>query len=245
MNINEKFLLKLIESTDLVYCFESEPDYLYFFPKDSNIEIQIPHISPTTNVNIKFMSRTNNDIINFLIDSPDEIKEFMKLLYQKYENYLNEKLPTLPKKALDIFDNMLTLPIDSNYPYHFDGTQNSPYIEEKNKTSGCSIFLYEALSPEGHIKQFNPLEPIAIPCYYSNGDEDSEDMKHYKVIPAYMAKKYPVLSNLVKLSNVVKNTSELSDMLYSLGGNMAPKLNTMILEGDLDSNKPKKSKPKL
>lgn len=246
MNINENFLLKLIESTDLVYCFESEPNYLYFYPKDADVEIQIPHISPTKNVNIKFISTKNKETINFLIDSPEEIKKFMKLLYQKHERYLNNELPKLPIEALNIFENMLTLPIDDNYPYNFDGTQNGPYMEEKDKTSGCSISLYETLSPHGKVKEFNPLAPIAIPCYYLDENiNDGEDMLHYKVIPAYMAHEYPALSNFVKLSNVVRNTSELSDMLYSLGGSMAPKLNAMILESDLDNNKPKKTKPKL
>lgn len=246
MNINEKFLLKLLENTKFVYSYPSEADSVYFYPDDMNVEIKLPYTSPTTNVNIKFISTgVNKETINFLIDSPDEIKEFMKILYQKYENYLNDKLQPVPQKALDIFKDMLTLPINDNYPYHFDGTKNSPYIEEKNKTSGCSIFLYEALSPNGDLKEFYPLEPIAIPCYYSTGKDDEEDMMCYKVIPAYRSKEYPALSDFVKLKNVVRNTNELSDMLYLLGGNMAPKLNAMILESDLESNPTKKSKPKL
>src|SRR5579875_349046 len=100
MNINEKFLLELLESTDFVYFYQSEPDYLYFYPNnlDLDIVIRIPYTYPTTNVNVKFMcSKTNNEILNFLIDSPDEIKSFMELFYQKYENQLNEKLPYLSK----------------------------------------------------------------------------------------------------------------------------------------------------
>jgi hypothetical protein len=247
MNINEKFLLKILENVEFVHCNPSKGEYLFFSYKD--MEIQIPYSFPSTNINIKFIYHTdiiNNHIINFLIDSPNEIKDFMRLVYQKYENIHNNQLPSLPKKVLDIFDDMLMHPLDKDYPYSYTSTPNSPYIEEKNKTSGCSIFLYETIFPDGKVKKFNPLEPIVIPCYYSNGDENSEDIPYYKVIPAYLAHEYPVLSNIVKLNNIVNDTSELSNILYSLGGELGPEINSLILEADLEINsKAKKSKPKL
>jgi hypothetical protein len=248
MNINEKFLLALLEDSDFVHCERTEPEFFYFYPKNIDIEIKIPFSHSSTHINIHFLYNTEksgNEIINFSIDSPDEIKEFMKLLYKKYQDKLNETYPPLSQDVINIFEDMLRHPIDDNYPYSFDGSYDTPYIEEKNKTSGCCIYVYEGTSNKGNTIKFKPLEPICLPCYYSNGKDDSES-KYYKVIPAYLINEYPALSGLIKMNHIVKNTNELSDVLYSLSGDLAPKLNTLILDLELaEQHKSKKNKSKL
>lgn len=245
MNINEQFLLKILDHTDYVQC-SKDTEKFYFEPKGFNVEVKIPYSHSSTQINIHFHfenfedNKSNNETINFSFDSPNEISEFMFQLYKKYELTLNDGYPTLPKAVINEFESMLK---ESSDIIEID---KSAHLKKSNGKENYYIDIGEsAFSFEKRLKH-RPLSPLIIPCYYSKGDVETA---YKKVVPCYLAHDYPSLALITKVDPVVKNVQEFSAVLESLkisNPKSASILNALILDTELGNNpKVKTSKPKL
>jgi hypothetical protein len=247
MNINEKFLLKLLEHTEYIFCSKDTENF-YFSPTGFDVEIKIPYSHSSTQINMHFIyafddanNKTHKETINFSIDSPDEIKNFMYQLYKKYELGLNEGYGKLSKEVIDKFETML------QQTDTIKGLDDSnPHIRETNGKETYYVDINEVAFSYGKRLKFRPLSPLIIPCYYSKGDTEK---MYKKVVPGYLIHKYPSLAQIAQIDPLVKNIHELQDALDSLklhNPKSASILNALILETELDNtNQVKKHKPKL
>jgi hypothetical protein len=247
MNINEKFLLKLIEDTDYIFCAKDSENF-YFSPNGFDVEIKIPYSHSSTQINIHFIysfddvnNKPHKETINFSFASPNEIKEFMFALYKKYELGLNEGYGNLSKEIIDKFETMLK---QSDSIKGLD--DNNAHISYINGKENYYVDINDAAFSYGKRIKFRPLSPLIIPCYYNTGNTEKI---YKKVIPAYLIHEYPPLIKIAKVEPVVKNIHELQNVLDSLkllNPKSASILNALILDVELDKNTPiKNSKPKL
>lgn len=247
MNINEKFLLTLLAHTDYVQC-SKDTEKFYFAPKGFDVEILIPYSHASTEINIHFIykfddinNQPHKETINFSVESPEKIKEFMFHLYKKYELGLNAGYEQPSSKAIEKFNSILK---ESSDIKGID--DKSSYLQYKDDKEHFYIDINDAAFSFGKRIKHRPLSPLVIPCYYSNGDTEKT---YKKVVPAYLAHEYPALAQLIKIDPVVKNIEEFSQALEKLklyNPKSASVLNALILETELDNtNIEKTSKPKL
>lgn len=250
INLNEKFLLKILEYTEYVHNDHDLGEFT-FESNGLDVEIRIPYSHSSEQVNIHFIYSFENEngnlfkeTINFSFDSPNEIKNFMNELYKNYELTLNPNYDTISNQILEKFENML------KYPCNIQGVEdNLPFIEDRNTKDCYYIDIHEAVFNFDERKTFTPLAPLIIPCHYRSIENGGVERKYKKVIPAYLVHEYISLTQFTKVDSVVKNINEFNDMLDKLHLSNSPSgkiLNAVLLDNELiNNNKIQKPKNKL
>jgi hypothetical protein len=253
-NNNEKFILALLDMTDVVYA-DVNDEYMYFYPSKPNtlgFSVKIPTSQCSTFIDINFTfeasKRTAKDdnIVNLSFDSAHEIKDFMEQLYEKHETLLNSHSRVSPE-ILEKFESALKAPLNSNrYILQGQHVQNEHMILKNNGTVDfLNINIGRALFNYDEKKKFKPLAPIVIDCFYSDSTTDGNIM-YKKVIPAYLVDEYPIVALHAHVHKTTKDLNELTDALNKINPKSGSALSAIILDIELDKNdNVKSSRPKL
>lgn len=253
-NNNEKFILALLDMTDVVYA-DVNDEYMYFYPSNPNtlgFSIKIPTSQCSTSVDINFTfeasKRTSKDdnIVNLSFDSVHEIKDFMAQLYEKHEALLNSHSKATPD-ILEKFESALKAPLNSNrYLLQGQHDQNEKMVLKNNGTVDfLNINIGRALFNYDEKRKFKPLTPIVIDCFYTD-PATSGNIMYKKVIPAYLAHEYPVVLEHAHIHKTTNNIYDLAEALSAISPKSGSALSAIILDIELDKNDSvKNSRPKL
>lgn len=248
-NLNENFLLKIMEHVEDVY-ISTDKEVFSFYLEKFDFSVEIPYSQTSNHVDVYFIYNTTDEndffqqkCINFYFESYCNIEKFMQILYQKYEKYINYS--SLSPNILDKFDNMLKIPVDENYPYDLKNINDeTPFIKEKNGQERYDIDLGN-ITYSKELK-FKPLAPLEIDLQYTL---DQKTIKYKKIIPSYLVNQYPILMKYVKGHRIIKDINEFSEVLESLNlsnDKSGKILNSFILDVELETNNPiKNSRLKL
>lgn len=250
-NNNEKFILALLDMTDVVYA-DVNDQYMYFYPSKPNtlgFTIKIPTSQCSTSVDINFIFETSrrtekdDQIVNLSFDSAHDIKDFMEELYKKHSALLNNHTKATPE-ILEKIESALKSPLN-NPNYVLKGQFEDLILNDNNKYPNLYINIGRTVFNYDEKRKFKPLEPIVIDCFYSDSTTDGNIM-YKKVIPAYLAHEYPIVKEYAHIHKTTKNLNELTDALKEINPKSGSILSAMILDIELDKNENvKNSRPKL
>ena len=247
--INEKFLLHLLDTVDVVYHSKTVyENHLYFYPKGLGFTIKIP-LTDSKHVNINFCKDNNrnreDDIINLEIPSFDSVKNFFNELYKKHEILINNSKDY--EKYQNLFDDFLKTPI-KNLPKHTtDGKDDTLRLIFNTEEQEIIFCVGRALLNYDDAKKYKPLEPIKLELFWKNKG-DSKNNFFTKIIPAFELKEYPILQ---KYSGVIPSCSNIHNLLEILSANSDKKenlgaLHSFILDVELSNKEEfKNHKPKI
>ncbi len=247
-DINQKFLLALINTTDSVYSGGLDEGF-YFYPKDLGFTIQIPFSHHSTSVDVNFVfekygSRdSDKEVVNFSFPFIDDISQFMNQVYQKHETMLNNHgiLPEAIKKC----NEALTEPLGPINPYKIIGKHEDTKLFQKTDEYELNITLGKSLYNFESPKKTKPLEPIIIDCFYKPTASNKNEY-YKKVIPAYKVDEYPIVAKLANINPTVNDVHALSDALSKINPKAGALLSSMILDVELDKKEVvKNNRPKL
>lgn len=237
-NINEKFLLDLLERTDVVY-FDTSERYFYFYPKNLGFTVQVPCSQYSKNVDINFAfdnshstSRySDKSIVNFSFASAENIEEFMSQLYKKHENVLNNRMPQEEEKLM--FLKCLKTALDEDSICKSEGQNESLKLMNKDGQNELIINIGKALyNYDSPIKR-KPLEPIIIECFHITPNH-SKNIYYQMAVPAYKIDEFPILSKLADVSPTTTDIHSLSDALNKANPEAGALLGSIILNLELD-----------
>lgn len=251
-NNNEQFLLELLNMSSGVYVNENE-EYIYFYPsnpKSLGFTIQIPFSQGSTSIDINFIIEDKKDkhnkMVNFSIDSIDEVKNFMNLLYKKHDtDILNNR--DIPDYIIEKIENALKAPLHDNYPYVITGQDENMVLKDKmlnsnmpTNTDGLHINIGRSLYNYENKKKFKPLQPIIVDCFYNDSTTDGNIM-YKKVIPAYQVHEYPIIEKHAHIHSTTKDIMSLIEAVDNIKPEAGSALNYLVLDMELDNNTDAKS----
>lgn len=247
-NINQKFLLEILNLSDAVYDGGLDEGF-YFYPKGLGFTVQIPYSQYSTAVDVNFVLKksgsrdSDKEVVNLSFPFLDDIKEFMSELYTKHELMLNNH--DCSKQALSKFNEALKTPLSKNYPYTIKGDNENISLVEDTSEYALAINIGRATFIFDNQKKFKPLRPIIVDCFYRpNGSKKNEHYK--KVIPAYQVSDYPIVARFSNINKTFDNIYSLSDAMSKINPQSATLLSSIILDIELDKKDSAKTKrPKI
>ncbi len=246
-NLNENFLLTLLEQADAVYHQKDQYDnHLYFYPKNLGMTVQIPCIeSPSLNVNFvkeTRMSKDKGEVVNFYVPHYNEVPNFLAKMYGKLEDMLNGRGSQEDK---GLFDELLKKPLDKMPHFTLNGEDNSLKVVLREKDAEVIIHIGRAFLSHSNAKvRYNALEPIKLEIYWKN-QKETQFHGLTKIIPAYEVSQYPLLN---KYASVTKHNDGVLELLETLSKKVDKEnfsfLHSLILDMEL-SQKEEKKKTKI
>jgi hypothetical protein len=250
-NNNEKFILALLDMTDVVYA-DVNDEYMYFYPSKPNtlgFTIKIPTSQCSTTVDINFTFETqrrtakDDQIVNLSFSSAHEIKDFMEELYKKHAALVNSHSKATPE-IIEKIELALKSPLN-NPDYVLKGQFEDLILNDNNKYPSLYINIGRTVFNYDEKRKFKPLEPIVIDCFYPDSTTDGNIM-YKKVIPAYLAHEYPIVAEYAHIHKTTKNIYDLAEALNEINPKSSSALSAIILDIELDKNdSTKTSRPKL
>jgi hypothetical protein len=247
-DINQKFLLALLNTTDAVYSGGIDEGF-YFYPKDLGFTVQVPFAHHSTFVDVNFVFEkpggrdSEKDVVNLSFGTIDEVQEFMNQLYKKHEKMLNSHR-VLPE-AIDKFEEALIAPLGKGNPYTISGSDENIKLTEKTNDYELTINLGRALFNFENEKKIKPLEPIVIDCFYRPSESDRNEY-FKKVVAAYKVDEYPILAKLANINPTIQDIHTLSDALLKVNPKSGKALSAFLLDVELDKKDGiKNNRPKI
>jgi hypothetical protein len=251
--INEKFLLELLHKTTEVYHLKTrEENQFYFYLRDlgpRGCQVVIPcNHSINFDINFIFEQKDNQEDVNvnYSVGSIYEFPSFFAELYQKYEKSLNNH-PFYDENK-DKIKDIIKTPFDKLNKNYFSNEleSNKKKYQFLTETGELIIHLGKALFYYESAINFAPLEPIRVEHYYKN-NKNENFQTFIKIIPAYKAEEFPIISHFMKPTQCFSNFKKFTEELNKASESPESKglISSLVLELELNKNDTKIKKHKI